>query len=137
MLMSRTKRIHELIFKLLVLLLLLLLPCLLCNKLSSGSSRPWIWLYVLIVSVLSFLLNGWDKWCARHNKKRVPEKILHLFELFGGWPGSLIGQQVFRHKTRKRHYQYRLWSMILIHQLVCCLIVFKEPIANLLSQSFN
>jgi hypothetical protein len=42
------------------------------------------------------------------------EKVLHASELLGGWPGALLAQQLFRHKTRKVSYQLVSWG------LCCC-----------------
>ena len=47
---------------------------------------------------------------------RTPEVRLHLFELLGGWPGALVAQQVFRHKTRKLSFQLVFWGIVLLHQ---------------------
>ncbi|WP_153605141.1 DUF1294 domain-containing protein, partial [Pseudomonas aeruginosa] len=45
-----------------------------------------------------------------------PGVRLHLFELLGGWPGALVAQQVFRHKTRKLSFQLVFWGIVLLHQ---------------------
>ncbi|MGV8663884.1 DUF1294 domain-containing protein, partial [Pseudomonas aeruginosa] len=34
----------------------------------------------------------------------------------GGWPGALVAQQVFRHKTRKLSFQLVFWGIVLLHQ---------------------
>ncbi|MFP5341147.1 MAG: DUF1294 domain-containing protein, partial [Gammaproteobacteria bacterium] len=39
-----------------------------------------------------------------------------FFELAGGWPGALVAQQVFRHKTRKLSYQLTFWLIVVLHQ---------------------
>jgi uncharacterized membrane protein YsdA (DUF1294 family) len=33
----------------------------------------------------------------------------------GGWPGALIAQNDFRHKTRASTYLWILWGIIAIH----------------------
>jgi len=43
---------------------------------------------------------------------RVPETVLHLFALAGGSPAALAGQQVLRHKTRKRPFQVWFWMIV-------------------------
>ena len=53
---------------------------------------------------------------ALKQRWRTPETTLHLFELAGGWPGALLAQQAFRHKTRKPSYQVAFWLIVVLHQ---------------------
>ena len=70
-----------------------------------------------IVSVLAFLLYWSDKRKARVDHWRTPENVLHALEFAGGWPGALLAQQVFRHKTRKLSFQLVFWIIVLLHQV--------------------
>ncbi|RON10168.1 hypothetical protein BK659_08775 [Pseudomonas brassicacearum] len=70
-----------------------------------------------VVSLLTFLLYWSDKRKARADSWRTPENVLHAIELAGGWPGALLAQQVFRHKTRKVSYQLVFWIIVLLHQV--------------------
>lgn len=70
-----------------------------------------------LVSLLSFFMYRSDKRNAQESAQRTPENLLHLTELLGGWPGALIAQQWFRHKTRKASYQTVFWLIIAAHQL--------------------
>ncbi|TDV72391.1 DUF1294 domain-containing protein [Pseudomonas sp. LP_7_YM] len=103
--------------KLGLLLLLCALPVygLIATGLGAGSWLPSA-IYPLM-SLLTFALYGYDKKQARHKGQRTPEKILHAAELLGGWPGALVGQQVFRHKTRKLSYQWVFWLIVMLHEL--------------------
>lgn len=74
-------------------------------------------LYTLILSLITFILYGYDKVQACINGWRVSEKTLHVFEFFGGWPGALIGQHFFRHKTAKLSYQITFWLIFVVHRL--------------------
>lgn len=77
---------------------------------------PWIiaWLY-LGASLLSFTLYGIDKRAARRSNRRIAERSLHLPDLLGGWPGALIAQAAFRHKTSKRSFQFVFWLTVLLN----------------------
>ncbi|WP_409319260.1 DUF1294 domain-containing protein [Pseudomonas sp. KCJK9016] len=110
-------RIQHLKLKLLVLLIVCALPL-------SGSLSMWLRGISLvplmaygIVSVLAFFLYWADKRKARAETWRTPENVLHAVELAGGWPGALIAQQVFRHKTRKVSFQVLFWVIVLLHQV--------------------
>jgi uncharacterized membrane protein YsdA (DUF1294 family) len=70
-----------------------------------------------IVSLLAFLLYWSDKRKARADHWRTPENVLHAVELAGGWPGALLAQQLFRHKTRKVSFQLLFWMIVLLHQV--------------------
>lgn len=65
------------------------------------------------LSLLSFLMYMKDKHAARNAMWRTPEHTLHFLDLFGGWPGGLIAQQKFRHKTAKRSFQFIFWLSVL------------------------
>ena len=69
-----------------------------------------------LVSLLTFFLYWRDKHSALKDHWRTPETTLHFFELAGGWPGALVAQQVFRHKTRKLSYQLTFWLIVVLHQ---------------------
>ena len=69
------------------------------------------------LSLISLLVYWQDKQQARSQTWRTPEKVLHASELCGGWPGALIAQQLFRHKTRKVSYQLVCWAIIALHQV--------------------
>lgn len=68
------------------------------------------------LSLLSFYQYWSDKCSAQTGRWRTPENMLHAVELLGGWPGALVAQQVFRHKTRKVSFQLTFWLIVLLHQ---------------------
>jgi uncharacterized membrane protein YsdA (DUF1294 family) len=102
----------------------LLMFALLCALPLSGSVSLWLQGGSLIplaaygiVSVLAFLCYLRDKRKARLDHWRTPENVLHALEFAGGWPGALLAQQVFRHKTRKVSFQLVFWIIVLLHQV--------------------
>jgi uncharacterized membrane protein YsdA (DUF1294 family) len=68
-----------------------------------------------ILSLFTFLLYAIDKRNAIKGRRRVSEKTLQLSSLLGGWPGALLAQQLFRHKTQKRPFIFVLWLGIIIN----------------------
>ncbi|MFC2039123.1 DUF1294 domain-containing protein [Chloroflexota bacterium] len=72
-----------------------------------------VWL--VAVSVLTFILYGYDKAQARKGGWRVKEKALHGLALIGGFPGGWAGRSVFRHKTKKRFFLFVLVISTVIH----------------------
>ena len=105
--------IQQLPLKLVLFGLLCLLP-LAGSLLRLGAVLP-LAIYV-VASLLTFVLYWRDKHSALKDRWRTPETTLHFFELAGGWPGALVAQQVFRHKTRKLNYQLAFWLIVVLHQ---------------------
>ncbi len=103
--------------KLLAFAALCLLPLGGAVQMALGGTSWLPLLAYLLVSLLSLLLYWQDKRQARVQGPRTPEKVLHASELCGGWPGALLAQQLFRHKTRKPSYQVTFWAIVAVHQL--------------------
>jgi uncharacterized membrane protein YsdA (DUF1294 family) len=69
----------------------------------------------VVLSAVTFLVYRADKSAARRGGKRVPEATLHILSLLGGWPGALVAQQVFRHKTRKQPFRTVFWVTVAVN----------------------
>lgn len=67
------------------------------------------------MSLLALALYGIDKSAARADRRRIPENTLHLVALLGGWPGALLAQGLFRHKSRKRAFQVVFWITVALN----------------------
>ena len=68
------------------------------------SSTALLVLY-LAASAASVVLYAIDKSAATRGQWRVSESTLHGLALIGGWPGALVAQRLFRHKSRKPSFQ--------------------------------
>ena len=78
---------------------------------------PYLLLWILVWTILAFALMGIDKWKAKREAWRVPEKVLFLSALAGGSIGALAGMALFCHKTR--HWSFRIgMPAILVLQVV-------------------
>lgn len=78
---------------------------------------PYLLLWILVWTILAFALMGIDKWKAKREAWRVPEKVLFLSALAGGSIGALAGMALFRHKTI--HWSFRIgMPAILVLQVV-------------------
>ncbi|MEI2430192.1 DUF1294 domain-containing protein [Lysobacter yananisis] len=66
-------------------------------------------------SFASYIAYWLDKDAAGASRRRTPENTLHLLDLLGGWPGALIAQQQFRHKTVKPSFQAKFWGTVLLN----------------------
>ncbi|MEO7319196.1 MAG: cold shock and DUF1294 domain-containing protein [Chthoniobacteraceae bacterium] len=80
-----------------------------------GRITPVIPVVYAMMSAVTLGAYSHDKASARHGAWRLPENVLHMLELFGGWPGALVAQQWLRHKTRKLSYQLLFWAIVAAH----------------------
>ena len=98
------------------------------------------WTVILVVSAVASLvalvLYGVDKAASRRSSRRVPENTLHLFSLLGGWPGALVAQRAFRHKTRKLSFQIVFWGTVALHGAVVAWVV-SPSVGRFLKQLFE
>ncbi len=80
-------------------------------------------MWVGVLSLVTFLLFGWDKRQARLGGWRVPEATLLTLSALGGWPGALVGSRQFRHKTKKESFLIMLYLGVLLHGSVVALVL--------------
>ena len=62
-----------------------------------------IW-YLVGINIVTFLIYGVDKYCARYNRYRISEYTLFVLSFFGGSIGAILGMKIFRHKTKKNKF---------------------------------
>jgi uncharacterized membrane protein YsdA (DUF1294 family) len=73
---------------------------------------------VVVMSVVCFAAYGLDKRRAGNGGRRVPEHALHILALMGGWPGAMLAQRHFRHKTKKLSFLIVFWLVIVLHVVI-------------------
>ncbi|MBH54229.1 MAG: hypothetical protein CMI18_07765 [Opitutaceae bacterium] len=74
-----------------------------------------VWRVYLIISIVTFALYGIDKFLAKAEWKRIPERWFHTLALIGGFPGAWFGMQVFKHKTNHPKFRWVIFAGLLIH----------------------
>ncbi len=60
---------------------------------------------MLVMSLITFILFGVDKWKAVHQRWRVPEATLLWCSFLMGGLGGLLGMFTFHHKIRKTKFR--------------------------------
>lgn len=88
-----------------------------------------IGIYLGTVNVIGFLLMALDKSRARRSKWRIPEATLFLFAIFGGCIGTIIGMNLFRHKTQKPAFYIGLPIILTIQIVIVLYFLFLSPFA--------
>jgi uncharacterized membrane protein YsdA (DUF1294 family) len=84
---------------------------------------------VVVMSAVCYIAYGFDKWRAVNDDRRVPERMLHLLAFLGGWPGALLGQRQFRHKTKKLSFLVAFWLVVILNLTIVgvAMYVFSKP----------
>ncbi|WNJ78513.1 DUF1294 domain-containing protein [Cedecea neteri] len=82
-------------------------------------------MWFVLVNVLTLLVYGGDKLAAIKGWQRVPEATLLLFGLTGGWPGAILAQQSFRHKTLKQPFRRWFFITVIINLIAVFAIVYE------------
>ena len=85
--------------------------------LSIYTSLPVVWVYVASISIVAFLLCGYDKTIAGGATTRVPERILLGSALIGGTLGLIAGMLLFRHKVSKTSFKGWLFLVVVAQAL--------------------
>ncbi len=79
--------------------------------------------YIIVISVITFICFGTDKWKAVNHKWRIKEATLIGLCLIGGSVGGLLGMYIFRHKTKKPLFSVGIPVIIVIQASVIMLIM--------------
>ena len=82
-----------------------------------------------VLSLVTFIAYGLDKSAARRGAWRTPEAELHLLALLGGWPGALIAQRFFRHKTRKQPFRTIFWGTVVVNSVALVWLLTRLVLA--------
>jgi uncharacterized membrane protein YsdA (DUF1294 family)/cold shock CspA family protein len=82
---------------------------------SMGKLPPAIIAIYIGASLVTYVAYKMDKSAAQGNRRRTPERTLHLFSLVGGWPGAMLAQRTFRHKSSKKEFQTTFWGTVVVN----------------------
>ena len=81
----------------------------------TGKLPPLLLAFYVGTSLIAFIAYAIDKAAAREGRWRTQESTLHLLALVGGWPGALLAQRQFRHKTAKTSFLLIFWATVLLN----------------------
>ncbi len=92
--------------------------------LMLGTALPLIVPPVYVVaSLIAVMLYAFDKAAAMNKRWRTTESTLLIAGLLGGWPGALVAQGMFRHKSRKVEFLAPFWITVAIN---CALLAWAS-----------
>lgn len=82
-------------------------------------------IYLTAVNITAFILYGRDKKKAERHEWRTRESTLLLSAFLGGGIGSLLGMQVFHHKTKKWKFRILVPLAVLLWILLLWYLVYQ------------
>ena len=82
-------------------------------------------IYLLVINIVGFVYMGIDKWKAKRNSWRIPEKTLFLVTLLGGGIGTNIGMYYFRHKTKKMEFIIGFPTITILEIVLIIYVIVK------------
>ncbi|MEJ5063330.1 MULTISPECIES: DUF1294 domain-containing protein [unclassified Erwinia] len=94
------------------------------TALGSTFLPPPFVIWFLLASTLTCLIYGWDKLAARKGWRRVPESTLLVSGFLGGWPGAIVSQQLFRHKTQKQPFKIWFAITVILNQVLLLIATY-------------
>ena len=80
-----------------------------------------VFIYIVVINVLTFFVYGIDKWKAKRSKWRISEATLLILAIIGGSIGAWLGMKVWHHKTMHKKFKYGL-PLILVAQIALVLL---------------
>ncbi len=84
----------------------------------------FLFYYLIIINVVTFLMFGIDKYKAIKNKWRIKEATLLGCSFIGGAIGGMMGMYTFRHKTQKLYFFLGIPFMLCLHVSLFVYIFF-------------
>ena len=79
--------------------------------------------HLVSINVTTMVAYYVDKRAAVRHSWRVPENTLHTLEFLGGWPGALLAQKLFHHKTVKKSFRAIFWLMVVMEFVAVWIIL--------------
>jgi len=89
----------------------------------------------IIASLITFFFYWIDKSSAGTKSSRVSEQTLIFLGLLCGWPGAIVAQQLFRHKTIKRSFQIMFWLSVAFN--IGVFVFLNSPNASSIRTPFD
>lgn len=82
-------------------------------------------IYLIAVNLFTYIAFYVDKKKAQKGKRRISEKELLQLSLIGGIIGALFAMKNFRHKTQKKSFYNKIYSILLLYICLILYIIYK------------
>jgi hypothetical protein len=82
-------------------------------------------IYLIGINLFTYIAFYVDKKKAQKGKRRISEKELLQLSLIGGIIGALFAMKNFRHKTQKKSFYNKIYSILLLYICLILYIIYK------------
>jgi uncharacterized membrane protein YsdA (DUF1294 family) len=76
----------------------------------------------LTLNIIAFTITVYDKRLAIAHKKRISEETLLTFAAIGGTIGSALAMYLFKHKTSKKYYLFKFYTIVIIQIVIAAAV---------------
>ena len=81
-------------------------------------------LYILIISVIGWILPIVDKKRAKKNEWRIKEQTLFIVSILGGSLAMYASMKKYRHKTKHKRFMIGIPAIIVMQLIIIILVVY-------------
>ena len=81
-------------------------------------------IYLAVISLVSVITTAWDKFCAKRDMWRVPEKTLLILSALGGSVAMYITMKTIRHKTKHPKFMVGIPVIIFLQAAVIAVLIY-------------
>ena len=81
-------------------------------------------IYLTVISLISFIVTAWDKFCAKRDMWRVPEKTLLILSALGGSVAMYITMKTIRHKTKHPKFMVGIPVIIFLQAVAIAALIY-------------
>lgn len=82
--------------------------------------------YLLLINAVGFSVMLYDKYLAKNNLWRIPEKSLFGIAIFGGSLGCILGMYTARHKTRHKSFTLGMPVILILQLGIWLWLIYKK-----------
>ena len=82
--------------------------------------------YLLLINAVGFSVMLYDKYLAKNNLWRIPEKSLFGIAIFGGSLGCILGIYTARHKTRHKSFTLGMPAILILQLGIWLWLIYKK-----------
>ena len=86
---------------------------------------PWVFGWLALATIVTFASFGIDKVQARRGGRRIAERTLLAMVFVGGTIGALVAMPVFRHKTVKSSFRWKLAGVLVVQAVIIGVVVWR------------